>query len=275
VTLAAAPGLTRAVRAELTFARANGRTHLMRQLTPHPFHITRPFHHPDDPDGMATLYLQSSSGGLYGDDDLGLTVRVGPDAAAHVTTQASTLVHDARGRPGASQAVTLDLAENSRLEFVPDPTILMSGARLRSRVQAQLAEGAVLILADAQLGHDPEGAGRPFARLEVELALSGQAGPILLDRFELDGRDWLTRTGGYRSAGTVLVAGDLSAGPAMAEAAERVPGVYAGLSTLADRGVSVLRFVAADGVALSRALSTIWAAACQALTGRQPAARRK
>ena len=269
------PVLARPVRAELTFALAGGRTHLMRQSTPHPFHITRPFRDPADPEGMALLYLQSSSGGLYGDDDLGLTVRVGAGAAAHVTTQASTLVHDARGRPGATQSVTLDVARNARLEFVPDPAILMAGARLRSRIQAQLADGAVLILADAQLGHDPEGAGRPFGRLEVELALSRAAGPVLLDRFELDGRDWLARTGGHRCAGTMLVAGDLSAGPAMAAAAERLPGVYAGLSTLADRGISVLRFLAADGVALGRALRTTWAAAHLALTGRSPAERRK
>ena len=274
MTSQAAP-LARAVRADLTFSHVAGRTHLMRQMTPHPFHITRPFHHPGDPDGMATLYLQSSAGGLYGDDDLDLTVRIGPGAAAHVTTQASTLVHDARGRAGATQKVMLEVAEGGWLEYLPDPAILMAGARLRSRVHANLGQSAVLILSDAQLSHDPQGAGRPFGWLDSEVAVSGPSGPLMIDRFDLCGQDWPTRTGGFRCSGMMLVAGDLRAGPAMAEAAETVPGVYAGLSTLTDRRISLLRFLAADGVALGGALKSIWAAARVALTGRSPAARRK
>ena len=42
---------------------------------------------------IATLYLQSASGGLYRGDDVALSIVAGPHAAAHVTTQASTLVH--------------------------------------------------------------------------------------------------------------------------------------------------------------------------------------
>ena len=64
-----APG-GRAVGAALRFRRSGNKTFLVKQYTPHPFHITRPFYVDGDPDSMATLYLQSSSGGLYGDDDL-------------------------------------------------------------------------------------------------------------------------------------------------------------------------------------------------------------
>ena len=72
-------GVRLSVDASLTFRQRGGRTFLGGQLTPHPFHITRPFYRPDDPAGMATLYLQSSSGGLYGDDqlDLGSSPRPG------------------------------------------------------------------------------------------------------------------------------------------------------------------------------------------------------
>lgn len=270
-----APFMARRVRGELSFANVAGRTHLMRQHTPHPFHITRPFRHPCDPQGMVTLYLQSSSGGLYGDDDLDLTIRVESGAAAHVTTQASTVVHDARGRIGARQTVTLDIGAGGILEYLPDPAILMTGARLKSLVHANLGEGATLVLADAQLCHDPEGGGRPFDTLKSEITISRQGKPVLLDRFDLNGLDWSIRTGGFRCAGMMLVAGDLRAGPAMADAATSLSGVYAGLSTLADREITLLRFLAEDGVALSRALKTIWAAARHAMTGQTPAARRK
>lgn len=267
----------RSVHGVLSFASVAGRTHLMRQHTPHPFHITRPFRHPSDPQGMVTLYLQSSSGGIYGDDDLVLSVDVEPGAAVHLTTQASTVVHDARSRPGACQTVTLSVGEGALLEYLPDPAIMMSGARLTTRIRAQLAKGATVLLADAQLCHDPDGSGRPFEALDCEIAVYDAEGetPLFLDRFTLQGTDWMTRTGSYRCAGTVLLAGETSPGAAMLEAANGLPGVYAGLSTLTDRNISVLRFLAEDGVALSRGLKTIWSATRKVLTGDIPVARRK
>ncbi|MCC5956181.1 MAG: urease accessory protein UreD [Natronohydrobacter sp.] len=275
MTVMHASSLVRSVRGSLGFASVAGRTHLMRQHMPHPFHITRPFRHGCDPQGMVTLYLQSSSGGIYGDDDLDLSVRLEPGAAVHLTTQASTVVHDARGRVGACQTVTLDVGADGVLEYLPDPAIMMAGSRLKSRIHARLADGAKIMLADAQLCHDPQGSGRPFDTLEGEVSITGSGRAPFLDRFELQGADWLTRTGGYRCAGMMLVAGDMRAGPAMLEAADALPGVYAGLSSLSDRDIALVRFLAEDGVALSRALKTIWAAARHALTGQTPAARRK
>lgn len=271
----AALSLARPVRARLTFRDVAGRTHLMDQLTPHPFHITRPFRHPGDPQGMATLYLQSSSGGLYGDDDLGLSIRLEPGAAAHVTTQASSVVHDARGRPGAVQDVQLDVGDGALLEYVPDPAILMSGSRLDNRVSARLGQGARLLMADAQLIHDPEGDGRPFDHLQSSVSIAGPTGPLMLDRFALPGSAWLARTGGARCAGMIVAAGLPETGAAMATAIAAEPGVYAGLSDFPDREISILRFIAEDGVALSRTLNTAWRAARHALTGAAPHARRK
>jgi len=275
MNVAHVPSRARSVHGELTFACVSGRTHLMRQHTPHPFHITRPFRHPCDPQGMVTLYLQSSSGGVYGDDDLALSVGLKPGSAVHLTTQASTVVHDARGRDGASQTVSLDVGAGALLEYVPDPAIMMAGSRLKTRIHANLADGAKVLLADAQLCHDPEDNGRPFDALECEVAITAAGKTLLLDRFELQGADWLTRTGGYRCAGMMLVAGDTRPGAAMLDAAASVPGVYAGLSNLADREVTIVRFLAEDGVALSRALKAIWMAAREAMTGDIPVARRK
>ncbi len=79
------PAARRQVAAKLTFRRHGSRSFLAHQHTPHPFHLTRPFYLPGDPQGMATLYLQSSSGGLYGDDDLSLHIALEEGAGAHVT----------------------------------------------------------------------------------------------------------------------------------------------------------------------------------------------
>jgi len=151
----------RVVSAELCFERFGDRTYLTRQLTPYPFHITRPFNLSGDPDGFLTLYLQSCSGGLYGDDDLGLRIDMSAGAEAHVTTQASTVVNAARG--GLSRLQTdLALAEGACLEYCPDPGILLPDARLRSSLRARLAPGGYLFAVDSFLAHDPRGEGAPF-----------------------------------------------------------------------------------------------------------------
>ena len=72
---------------------------LLRQHVPYPFHVTRPFYLDAQRPDLATLYLQSSSGGVYGGDDLSLTLDIRAGAAAQVTTQAATIVHDCRGSP--------------------------------------------------------------------------------------------------------------------------------------------------------------------------------
>ncbi len=263
------------VRAELQFRAVAGRTHLARQFTPHPFHITRPFHHPGDPSGMATLYLQSSSGGVYSGDDLSLDITVETGAKAHVTTQASTIVHDARGREGVKQSVSLKVAKDARLDYLPDPAILMTGAKLCNRVTAVMGTGARMILADAQLSHDPQGRARPFAWLENEVEILGPAGPLLLDRFELSGSDWPARTGGFSCSGMMIVVGDTGAGPAMLRAAEALPGIYAGLSVFEDRRIAFVRFLASDGAVLTKVMNAMWSAAATALDGTPPAERRK
>ncbi len=265
----------RPVRAEFQFRASGGRTYLGRQFTPHPFHITRPFHHPGDPGGMATLYLQSSSGGVYSGDDLSLDIRAETGARAHVTTQASTIVHHAREREGVQHSVTLTAADGARLDYLPDPTILMAGAKLRNRVIATVGTDARMILGDAQLSHDPEGRERPFAWLENEVEIWGPEGLRLLDRFELSGSDWSARTGDFTCSGMMIALGEPDAGADMFAAAEGVAGVYAGLSTFRDRGIALIRFLATDGAALSGALAATWRAAATAMDGHPPAVRRK
>ncbi|MCR9111637.1 MAG: urease accessory protein UreD [Rhodobacteraceae bacterium] len=265
----------RPVSAALHFRALGGRTYLARQFTPHPFHITRPFYHPGDPAGMATLYLQSSSGGVYSGDDLSLDIRVEAEAQVHVTTQASTIVHDARGRTGVTQTVSLNVAEGARLDYLPDPAILMTGSKLCNRVTATLGRQARVILGDAQLCHDPEGRARPFSWIENEIELIGPGGTDLLDRFELSGTEWPARTGGFACSGMMIVAGYADAGAAMQRAADNVPGIYAGLSVFSDRNIALIRFLAPDGAALSKVMTATWHAAATALDGHPPAERRK
>jgi len=274
------PATGRRVGARLAFRSAGGGTHLAAQHTPHPFHITRPFRIEGDPQGMATLYLQSSSGGLYGDDDLTLTIAAGAGAAAHVTTQASSIVHHARGGQ-TRQCTGIAVGPGALVEYCPEPAILFAGARLSAEVDATLAEGGRLILADAALAHDPGGRAVPFDRFANRIRIGRDDGrALLVDRFLVTGADWRRRLGPRPCHGTLTVAGaadPVAVGAALSEAIEGPADApsYGGVSVLADRGIAIARFLCPDGAGLSTCQARAWAAARTALTGRPPKPRRK
>ena len=271
-------------RSSLVFDRApDGRSYLARQQVRYPFHVTAPFALPERPAGMATLYLQSVSGGLYDGDEVSLELRVGEGAAAHVTTQSPGVVNRARGR-GAAQRVAIEVAPGALLEYLPDPVVMLPDAWLRSRVDARVAAGATLLVADGLLAHDPAGAGAAFDRWDSRLCVRDTAGRALLDeRNLLAGACHLAaaeRRGGAGRCLATLVAvqpardpGPLLDAARAALAAE--PALYAGASALPrDAGICV-RVLAAEADALARAMHGAWSAIRIAITGAAPAARRK
>ena len=280
------PGRTAAPpsgRAEIAFGRGpEGETFVQRQFAAYPFHVCRPHTFAGDPPGMVTLYLQSLSGGIYEHERLSLTITAGAETRAHVTSQASTIVQSMQdGR--AELAVSMEAGEGALLEYIPDPLILFPRADLATALTVRRHEAAQVILADAFLAHDPEGRGRPFARLDSRLEVEAPDGRLLArDRFVLSGeayRDGLSheRAGGALATLVVLSGSDLIEPllAALRGALEDLPGTYAGASALPnDCGVRA-RLLGSDGVALRRAMHAAWAAARETLTGARPPERRK
>jgi urease accessory protein UreH len=102
-----APSARGKSRLELTFTRAKGESsYLSHQYASHPFHVCRAQYLDRAPSGLASLYIQSSAGGLYEGDRLEIAISAEAGAQAHVTTQASSIVHRSRG-PAAHQDVAL------------------------------------------------------------------------------------------------------------------------------------------------------------------------
>lgn len=258
---------------------AGGRTVLRDQYVPYPFHITRPFHaNPDRPD-LATLYLQSASGGVYAGDDLSLTLAVGQGAAAHVTTQSATIVHECRDRP-ARLATTAVVEAGGFLALLPDPLVLFPGAEVAASLDVTLHAGARAILADAAAPFDPRGEGRRFRRFHGAIAVRDASGALLLsDRGGIDGAA-LTGAGvlgSWRAWGVLLVLGpaELLPDPAAMEAAADAAGCYAGAS-VAPGGLGLaVRVLGPDGGTLGRCLAGLAAEAARALVGCALVARGK
>ncbi len=258
---------------------AGGRTTLLRQNVPYPFHITRPFHlHPARPD-LATLYLQSASGGLYAGDDLSLALHVGRAAAAHVTTQSATIVHACRTAP-ARLTLTATVEPDGFLALLPDPLVLFPDADITTRTDLTLHEGAQVILADAASLHDPSGEDRPFRHFHGATTIRDATGAIRLsDRGGIDGASLhgAAVLGPWRAWGLLLVLAPapLLPDPATVEAATEAAGCLAGASAAPGGLGLAVRLLGPDGGTLGRCLSALAADAAVSLAGCRLVARGK
>jgi len=268
----------RAGSATLEFAVAGGRTQLLRQHVSYPFHLTRPFHLDRLRPDLATLYLQSASGGIYGGDDLSLDIACGPLAAVCVTTQSATIVHDSKGCL-AQQTTRIALAPGALALYTPDPLVLFPGAWLDCRVQLRLAPGARALLQESFACHDPAGTARRFAHCRFETEIQDPAGRLIAaDRGEIAGAQLdgpASPLGPWRACGTTLLLG--GAWPRPAELQQELDdlGCYAGSGELPNGVGMFLRILAPDGGSLARGLRLAFAHGFAALTDHAPAERRK
>lgn len=165
---------------KLVLARGDdGVTRIERRRSRYPYVVLRPFWFGDRPDGMATVILQSGSGGLYAGEQLGQHFVVGPDAAAQVTTQAATVVHSSEDMGTTQVRTMVDLGLGAHFEYIADPLILFPGASLQQVVDARLRPDSIFVLAEGTLRHDPGPGDRPFAHLASRVTIRGQDGEVL------------------------------------------------------------------------------------------------
>jgi len=271
-------------RLDLGFAvDADGRSYVRRQYASYPFHVCRAHYHDKDHPGLATLYVQSCSGGISEDDRLDVTLAAARGAEAYVSTQAATVVHSMPSG-SASQRVRIECEGGSFLEYLPDPQILFPGSRCRSEIAVRLSGDAVALVSDSFLTHDPAGRDNIFAAYFSEIAVEDETGKALaIDRLKVNGEAFRDScpgiSGRFKAQGTMIVAG--LEFPVSGVAAElhkiRLDRDMAviGCSLLPNAVGNLVRVLAADGAALKLALHQAWCAARLALKGSRPVERRK
>jgi urease accessory protein len=259
---------------------AAGRTVLRRQHVGYPFHITRVFQLDRMRPDLATLYLQSASGGLYAADRLTLDLTVGAGAALHLTTQASTVVHDGR-EEGSMMRQLLAVNDRAFCAVVSDPYVLFPGANLHIATLATVAADGILILAEGFAVHDPHRRGGTFARFSTETRIMRPDGTrVVVDRGSIGGSD-LSGTsdalGGMTAVCSVLVIAppDRLADIADIEAVADQCGCLAGVTAAPNQAGLAMRLLAPDGGTLVRGIEAIFHMASRAALGVELAPRRK
>jgi urease accessory protein len=259
---------------------AGGRTVLRRQHVGYPFHVTRAFQLDRMRPDLATLYLQSASGGLYATDRLALDLVVGAGAALNLTTQAATVVHDARGQ-ASTMCQSVTVKDNAFCAIISDPYVLFPGADLYIETTATVAAGATLIMAEGFAAHDPHGRGGTFARFSTHTRIMAPDGRLLVsDRGSVCGEEISTSCGtlgGMAAAGSVLMiaAPDRLADIAEIEAAADACGCLAGVTAAPNQAGLAMRLLAPDSGTLIRGIEAAFHIAARAALGVDLAPRRK
>lgn len=157
-------------------------------------------------------------GGLVGGDRLHIDIDVQPGAHLLATTPAATRFYRCLSGQQAEQAVSAQVAEGARLEWLPQETLAYPGCKARNRLHIRL-QGQ--LLASELLGLGLPAAGQAFdtgellQHLEIEGLWLDRGWLRAQDRALLDGPCGL---GGKRVLGSLLLAQAQPLAPALSEA---------------------------------------------------------
>jgi urease accessory protein len=99
-------------------------------------------------DSLCEAVLINTGGGMLGGDNVDFRVDVAAGAAAQVCTQSAERIYRSLG-PTTMVAVHLTVADQARLHWLPQETILFDRARLARTITADLAADASLVLVES------------------------------------------------------------------------------------------------------------------------------
>jgi len=97
-------------------------------------------------EGLSAVFV-NTAGGVAGGDRFDIDIATGEGSRLAVTTAAAEKVYRAQG-PAAQLNITLKVAAGSHLAWLPQETILFDRARVRRRIDIDLAEDASLLLCE-------------------------------------------------------------------------------------------------------------------------------
>ena len=147
---------------DMTFIRRGDRSVLAHLARRTPLLVQQALYWDEHLPDLPCVYIITTSGCVLQGDRLDVSITVGPDAMAHVTTQSATKIHQMDAN-FAAQSQRLSLAENAYLELLPGPTIPHRHSRFITYTHATVADSATLLSAEiVQPGRKHHGSGEVF-----------------------------------------------------------------------------------------------------------------
>jgi urease accessory protein len=210
---------------------------------------------------MLDAVIVNMAGGIAGGDRHDLEIAVGDGAALGVTTAAAEKVYRALG-PDAEIAVEFAVGRDAQLTWLPQETILFDGARLRRRIDVELAPGATLLVAEAIVfGRSAMGEAVERGAFTDRWRVRQDGHLLFAETVRLDGAISQMMGEPAVAAGRVAIATVLAI-PGDQVMAERVrTQTFCGeVGASAWNGLAVARLCAKDGASLRRDLAAVAAA---------------
>lgn len=245
-----------------------GPTYTKHKYATYPFHVGRVLYMDHSWPEVATVYIQSASGGIFQDDRLATRIQVDPRAAAHVTTQGSTKIHSME-RGYASEHCSLIVSKDGILEYLADPFILFPSSDFRSHIHVDIEQGGSCIVSDGYIVHSPtEGSVARFTRFQSDISVNINGNEVAIDRTVIDdaagvGRSIVGMQGYPMNLTVLLILPDLPILEALArirEELDSIDGLYAGASSLRSEAGIVVRMQSHSGTTLRKGQTAAWRA---------------
>ncbi|MFZ2080780.1 MAG: urease accessory protein UreD, partial [Xanthobacteraceae bacterium] len=193
------------------------------------------------------------AGGMTGGDRFDVDIKVGAGAKLSMTTAAAEKIYRSLG-PDSEIGVKLDVGPGGALAWLPQETILFDRARLRRRIDVDLARDASLMLAEASV-FGRSGMGETVAsgcfsdrwRVRIDGSL------VFVESVQLNGgiaqrlAERAIAGGGAAVASVLKIPGDEQSVATVRSMQQDVAGEVGASSW---NGLTLVRFVASDGAAL-------------------------
>jgi urease accessory protein len=216
---------------------------------------------PNVPGDALEAVIVNTGGGMTGGDRFGIELTVGAGARLIAGTAAAEKIYRSIG-PDAEMTVRLDVGAGGRLAWLPQESILFDGARLKRRIDIDLAESASLIMAEAVVfGRAAMGEAMKHGLFADRWRLRRNGRLIFADSVRLDGAIADRMAAPAAAAGGIAIATVLAAPGGEAELAPVRARDFAGeVGISAWNGIAVARLVARDGASMRHDLIAVLAA---------------
>jgi urease accessory protein len=167
--------------------RAGSRTCVVERLQRFPLRMTVPLYVEATDPGMAFVYVQNPTGGVFAGDRLDTRVATEPGARVHVTTQSATKLYRMDGGSAAA-ALAFQIAPGAYVEHMPDPLIPQAGADYRQSTDVAVAGDGVFVGSEI-VGPGRHACGERFAYKSIRLSTRVVRGEthVCSDALELRG----------------------------------------------------------------------------------------
>ena len=245
-------------RAVLRFEARGGATSLVERYSRAPMRVLTP----RPLNGVPEAVVANLAGGVAGGDRCEIGVAAGPGAEAVVSGQAAEKVYRAIDAP-AEWTTRLTLGPGAALEWLPQETILFDGARLRRRIEVDMAGDARLLAVETLVfGRAAHGERMVRGGIADRWRIDRDGRPVWRDALRIGNGTFEAAAAAKAGlAGAQVSATLIYAAPDAPERLEDLRRLLAGMSAFAGasavRGLVAVRFLACEGGAFKRELAEL------------------